>query len=391
MTPPAARLAATLLATAAATHGAFAQAAPRRLVLVPEAAITTEEGPSAASDVADVGVGRDGTVYVVQKQSHAVLVFAPDGRPIRTLGRDGRGPGEFVQAPGAAGWHGDTLVVSDPYAGRLVGFLADGRVAFTRDYSAIHHFLPRTLLADGRAFGERMTYSRDIVEGRATTLELLAAAGTAGPGRTLARLPLRHHTARMIIGSGPGRSEIYWAQPFSDADLFDVDPAGRWFVAVSRPAAAAGSRMAAFVLAWRSPDGVLRRTTTVPYAPARLPLSVVDDTLAVYTNLMGNAFTVERGRLTGILRDAVYAPASYPPVTAVMAANDGSTWVRRGGGGAAATWMVFDARGRLAAYVTAPANATLLAATATQAWGTVVNEHDVQIVTRFSLRPAAAR
>jgi hypothetical protein len=392
MTPPAARLAATVVATVVAAHGAFAQAAPRHLVLVPEAAISTEEGPSAASDVADVVVGRDGTVYVVQKQSHAVLVFALDGRPVRTLGRDGHGPGEFIQAPGAAGWRGDTLVVSDPYGGRLVGFLADGRVAFTRDYAAIHQFLPRTLLADGRALGERMAFSRDIVEGRVTTLELLAAAGTAGPGRTLARLPLRHHTARMIIGSGPGRSQVFLAQPFSDADLFDVDPAGRWFVTVSCPAAAAGSPMAAFVLAWRSPDGALRRTTTVPYAPARLPASVVGDTLELYANLMANAFAREpRGRLATTLRDAVYAPASYPPVAAVVAGNDGSTWVRRGGAAAAATWMVFDARGRLAAYVTAPARATLLAVTATQAWGTVVNENDVQIVTRFSLRPMAGR
>jgi len=391
MTPSAARLAATVLATAVATHGAFAQA-PRRLVLVQEAAISTEEGPSAVSDVADVAVGRDGTVCVVQKQSHAVLVFAPDGRPVRTLGRDGHGPGEFIQAPGAAGWRGDTLVVSDPYGGRLVGFLAGGRPAFTRDFSAIHHFLPRTLLADGRAFGERMAYSRDIVEGRVTTLELLAAGGTAGPAQPFARLPLRHHTARMIIGSGRGQSQVFWAQPFADGDLFDVDPAGRWVVSVSRPAAE-GARMAAFSLAWRSPDGVVRRTATVPYAPARLTASALRDTLEVYTNLFADgAFAGEpRGGLAALLQGAVYAPASYPPVTAVVSGNDGSTWVRRAGAGETATWMVFDARGRLDAYVSAPVKATLLAVTATQAWGTVVNANDVQIVTRFSLRPAAGR
>src|SRR5215213_2239356 len=131
MPPSAVRLAATLIATAVAARGAFAQAAPRRLVLVPEAAISTEDGPAAVSDVADIAVGRDGSVYVLERQAHAVRVFAPDGRPVRTLGRAGGGPGEFPQAPDAAGWRGDTLVVSDPGALRLVGFLANGREAFT--------------------------------------------------------------------------------------------------------------------------------------------------------------------------------------------------------------------------------------------------------------------
>jgi len=341
--------------------------------------------------VADVAVGRDGTVYVVQSRGHAVLALSTGGRAPRTLGRAGRGPGEFVQGPDVAGWRGDTLVVADSYGRRIVGFLPDGRSTFTRTFTGVDPFLPRALLADGRTLGERMAYSRDIVEGRKTTLDLLTRESPAGPARTMARLPLRHHTGRVIVGSGPGRSEVYFAQPYADADLYDADPPGRWIVTVAGPAVT-GSERAVFTLSWRSPGGMVRRTTTVAYVPARLQAAAVRETRTRYTDMLAKAFTGEpRGRMAALVRDALFVPAYYPPVTAVVSGNDGSTWVRRGGPGATATWMVFDAQGRQVAYVAAPASVTLHAATATHAWGVTLNTDEVPIVTRYALRPPAGR
>lgn len=387
---PASMLAALVVAALSAT-GAAAQAAPRRMVLVPEAAVTAEDGPSAVTDVADIAVGRDGRLYVVQGQGRAVLVLSPDGRPIRTLGRAGRGPGEFIQPPSAAGWRGDTLVVADPHGRRLVAFLADGRVAFTRDYAGIERFLPRMLLADGQSLGERQAFSEEIATGQRTSLDLLATVAVSGPARTIARLPLRHHTARMAIGSGAGQRRTYFAQPYADADLFDVDPLGRWVVSVAGPAAVGPGR-SVFSLAWRSSGGAVRTTTTVPYIPLKLQPDAVRETRRLWGEMLGELFAGEpRGRLTALVREAVFVPAYYPPVTAVMAGNDGSTWVRRAGPGDTATWMVFDARGRQLAYVSAPASVALHAATATHAWGVSTNANDVPIVTRFRLQAQGAR
>jgi hypothetical protein len=274
---------------------------------------------------------------------------------------------------------------------RLVGFLANGRPAFTRGYEGIEKFLPRALLADGRALGERLTYSRDIVEGRETVQELLTAGSPTGPARPLARLPLRHHTVRVIVGSGPGRSEVYFPQPYADADLFDADPLGRWVVSVAGPAVTGAGR-AVFTLSWRSPDGVVRRTATVAYVPARLHAATVRETRAFYTDMLAKSFTgAPRGQMAALVRDAIFVPGYYPPVTALVSGNDGSTWVRRGGPGDRATWMVFDAQGRHVAWVTAPASVVLHAATATHAWGVTLNADDVPIVTRYALRPPAGR
>lgn len=240
-----------------------------------------------------------------------------------------------------AGWRGDTLVVTDPYAFRIAGFLRDGRSAFTRSF-AIEGFLPRALMADGLTLGYQIPLSKAIVEGQQTTTDLLVTANPRGAARVVARLPLRHHTARVIIGSGENRNDAYFPQPFGDPDLYDVDPLGRWFVSVSRPIATgtAGS----FSLTWRRPNGSILRTVRVPYQAVRLPANVVRDTTGYYSDLFQRAFSdVPRARLEGLVREAVFVPRFLPSVTVVTAGLDGTTWVKRGGIGTTATWMVFDA------------------------------------------------
>jgi hypothetical protein len=55
--------------------------------------VSTESGLLAmASDLALTG---DGTLLVLDRNSHALHVIAPDGSHLRTVGRMGAGPGEF--------------------------------------------------------------------------------------------------------------------------------------------------------------------------------------------------------------------------------------------------------------------------------------------------------
>jgi hypothetical protein len=328
-------------------------------------------------------VGRDGSVYVADQLSHSVHVFSADGRRVSRLGREGRGPGEF-QLPGAMGWRGDTLVVADQIASRLVGFLPGGGSAFTRSYAAIPRFVPRAILADGRILGMRIPFSKEIADGRQTTTELLVTESPAGPARVFARLPLRHHTARVRIGSGAGASEAFFSQPFGDWDLQTVDRYGRWIVSVARPAGAP-----TFALTWRSPAGTSLRTATVPYTATPIPRAAVRDSIAAYVAEFSRAFpTVGRRSLEGMVRDAVFAPRSYPPVVALVPGLDGTTWVRRHATGEVATWMVFDERGRHVAYASAPAEARVLAVDRDTAWAVEKDADDVPFVVRYRVEPA---
>jgi hypothetical protein len=377
--------AAAILVALAHPHVVGAQRTPQRLVLVRDAVFGASEGEAALSSVSDVTVGRDGRVYVADPQAHAVRVFSADGRRVSTLGREGRGPGE-LQSPASMGWRGDTLVVSDPFAYRLVGFLPGGRSVFTRTYT-VDRFLPRTILPDGRTLGMRMLLSKAIAEGRQTHMEFLSVESTAGPARVVARLPLRHHTARVRVGSGANASEAFFSQPFGDADMGGVDPRGRWTVGVSRPAAA--SARGSFSLTWRSPAGAVLRTATVPYAATPLPRGAVRDSVEAYVETFSGAFPgIPRSRLAAMIREAVFVPRNHPPVDAVVTGLDGTTWVRRAPVGAAATWMVFDDRGRHVAYVTAPAGAAVRAADRGFAWAVEKDADDVPFVVRYRVQPA---
>ena len=68
--------------------------------------------------VSNITVGTDGSIYVAQPSVGLLRVFDHRGRFVRTIGRSGQGPGEFL-ALGRLTWLGDTLVVSDSRQGRL--------------------------------------------------------------------------------------------------------------------------------------------------------------------------------------------------------------------------------------------------------------------------------
>jgi hypothetical protein len=61
-----------------------------------------------------------------------IFVVAPDGRVLATLGRAGRGPGEFTRIDGISPLHGDSLVVWDGGIWRLTWMRLDGEVIRTK-------------------------------------------------------------------------------------------------------------------------------------------------------------------------------------------------------------------------------------------------------------------
>lgn len=64
--------------------------------------------------------GPAGEVYALDSQLAQVLVFAADGRFLRTLGREGDGPGEFRQPTGLMLTHDGELAVMQTFPGRLI-------------------------------------------------------------------------------------------------------------------------------------------------------------------------------------------------------------------------------------------------------------------------------
>lgn len=72
-----------------------------------------------------VGVGGNGTVYVLDGQVQVVERFASDGAYLGSIGRKGGGPGEF-EFPTGVSLRGDTLLVRDFRKGGFARLQADG-------------------------------------------------------------------------------------------------------------------------------------------------------------------------------------------------------------------------------------------------------------------------
>jgi hypothetical protein len=70
--------------------------------LVPDLRIGQMEGagPETFGSVRGIEVASDGTIYVLDGLASEVRAFAPDGTHLRTLTRQGEGPGELRQANG---------------------------------------------------------------------------------------------------------------------------------------------------------------------------------------------------------------------------------------------------------------------------------------------------
>jgi hypothetical protein len=72
--------------------------------LVPEISIGVIEGADEYmfGDVADIALARDGSIYVYDRQVPAIRKYDANGKFVRTIGRKGRGPGEYLNGGGLA-------------------------------------------------------------------------------------------------------------------------------------------------------------------------------------------------------------------------------------------------------------------------------------------------
>lgn len=68
---------------------------------------------------------RDGSIAIANAGAYQIRIVGRDGKTLRTVGKEGHGPGEF-QFPGWVGARGDTLVVADMLASRIARFTNEG-------------------------------------------------------------------------------------------------------------------------------------------------------------------------------------------------------------------------------------------------------------------------
>ena len=91
----------------------------------PETLAAAEAGPEEFGSISTAAIGPGNEVFIGDRHYYEVRVFGPDGRHLRTFGRDGEGPGEFGDIASLA-WVRDRLLALDLVVGRITEFLSDG-------------------------------------------------------------------------------------------------------------------------------------------------------------------------------------------------------------------------------------------------------------------------
>ncbi len=204
-------------------------------------------------------------------------------------------------------------------------------------------------------------------------------------GRILGKLfefPAERTRVRILLPNG----EIGMPQPFPDYPLAAFTEDGRRMAIIERQTAPAGVAEASFRVTVTTLSHDTLYSRSYRYSPVPIPAEVFDRVVSRMVagagGMLGGPLEAERK-----IRGALDAPASYPPVTAALFADDGSLWLRREArdGAEDQLWEVHDLDGEPVAAVRMPPRITVHLVQQGVVWGVALDELDVPYVVAYRI------
>ena len=310
-----------------------------------------------------IAVDRSGNLYVSDRQAVRVWVFDSTGRPQRSIGRKGQGPGEFESptgpgvSPAGELWVRDGSSVSrfaaDPVTGRLTRFatrftgplygdwLSDRATRFRADGSMwFPEFNKGYREQPPPRTGQYLAFDSSGV--RRDSIDVPYFRGAPA---SYARVQVSANSGRIIRGLNH--------VPFMPIPVWDVTTRGTVLVSdgreyLVRELDAVGRAVREF-----------RRTV----APTRIPAAERRDSTAALRARI-DSLQFPRAQVQGVPDDvwALRLPEHYPPILAVYAGLDGRVWVRRWvpNGHQRTVYDVFESDGRFRTVVELPREIAVL-------------------------------
>ena len=276
--------------------------------LVPEVSIGELDGPEEYlfGSVRSIAVDDDHNVYVLDGQARHVRVYDSDGTYVKTLGRDGEGPGEFKVPIGVAVSNG-RLLVRDPANGRVQLFVLETGETEEWRYLPSDRFWNTPLYRDdqGRIYVDiSETEPRFIVmDSDGTQIDTISpptAPADFDDGKY--RMRARGESGdRWISGSA--------TVPFSPDWYWTVHPTGHFLSALS----------SAYRINLEQDSGVLRIERN------HRPVAVSDDEHDRHEQRIMSRM---RQYDAGWSWDGPDIPEHKPPFRGLSAGSDGRIWVR---------------------------------------------------------------
>ncbi|MGE0555214.1 MAG: hypothetical protein AB7R55_17425 [Gemmatimonadales bacterium] len=305
--------------------------------LVPSQVYVGDEGTEGALvDPQSLAVDDGGRVYVADQKPATIKVFGPDGRFVRSNGREGKGPGEFAVA--FLGLWKDRLVVHDPRSSRTSVFDTAG--AFLTSWnSACCYWTDIQVDSAGLVYIPSPNFDRSRDDGPRTRNPWVRYDFEGKVVDTL-WVPFRESDRNWTLsgGSGGNRMMMQLSVPYTPQFNVALHPSG------------------GFVVGWgdgyeiaRSPSGLdttllIRREWSAPPIPEERRLAAIEQQVAGINR--GGAGQFDEATLRSVFKLAD-VPSEAPAFETLSVDRDGNVWARQllASDSTRTTWDVFDPRG----------------------------------------------
>jgi hypothetical protein len=324
----------------------------------------------------------DGTVVVADDQGKHLRYFDRAGRHVRTVGREGGGPGEF-KAVGSLSARGDSVIVGDHDNRRVSVFAPDGSLvrSIPLDAGGAESFPllvgafgdGSVLVSSGNSFdgGSRGGVTRDSI-----TYLRLAPAG--GAPRELGRFT----GSEMFVQSGGG-AVMVGPRAFGRSSEVATVPDGFFFGSSDR-----------YEIGRYDASGRLLRLVRRPQAPRAVTPADVER----FKEMRRKQAAESRGGRFRQLQERSLAAMSYPETMPahgdLLVDRAGNLWVSefRVTPDDPGSWTVFDPEGRMLGTVATPARFRVFDIGDDYVLGVWRDDVDVEHVRMFTLeKPGAGR
>lgn len=331
----------------------------------------------ASADLMGVGaldVDRHGNVYVGDRSAR-VFVFSPDGSVLRTLGRKGRGPGEFELIQSVRVLPGDSLYVFDASLDRATVF-APGmdRPAYSVNLGSSSMLFPYwtgPLLSQGRIFAAyRAGFNDDDWDGkprrRKEVVRILNADGSIQKDSVLAS-----DEAEVLFFHGQFSGVTH--NPFGRETVYALGGDDHLYAAWS----------GALEIGVFSPDGRRVRTIRPAITPNPRPITARDRDSVVTALASAVPAAQVRRAFAEIGSD------SWPLFREIVVDDARNVWLGLlGKHGEPVHWTAFDQSGAQVASMDLPENVSLRVVRGSRAYGIELDQDDVPRVVIYELKPA---
>lgn len=371
-------------------------AAPPRATVRDELRIGSIDDTSTAMTYVHALVpGPHGRMYSAHPIEARIRIHDPEGRPLRAMGRNGSGPGEFI-SPVHLGLLGDTLWVLDRADSRFTFFDLDGELLGVRTWPALRGDAARVatrplgILSNGTYWGHSTPPRAAVIDGSITRARAVRLDSTGAEAGALIEYSVANSWWRLHDEKDPRTRPFWLEQPFSPADIVAIAEDRPEMVIVERPIAT-DPALGTFRVTKLDLDGDTLYSVSFAYQPEPIPEHVVDSVVRwiatpppnMPPSMRATRPSVERGM--EVAREALYLPAFLPPVELVVPGRDGATWLQRKSVGVEREWWILDRDGRLHAALTLPARVRVLAAERDRFWAEETGELDVPYIVRYAV------